>query len=310
MKIYINRKPISGPWGGGNKTLALLCKKIVQCGYSLTHNLEPDIDLIFCFDPRPDNAGIWFQDLIDHKNKYNCKIVQRVGDVGSHSKPDLTKMLYEISKLKIVDHFIFTSDWARKYIQHDSSNLDFSIIQNEPLGQFHKFKNKKKLDLSKIKIVTHHWSTNPKKGFDVYSSIGELIDKKLLPNFEFTYIGRWPKDISHKGITIIEPVDSVKLSKLLPKFDIYLTASLEEAGANHVLEATACGLPIVYRKGGGSIDEYCRGLGIRYEYNVVQVLQQIIVDFKKYKSNALKYNRTASKAIERYMIIIKGLLNE
>ena len=40
-------------------------------------------------------------------------------------------------------------------------------------------------------------------------------------------------------------MDELNLSLTLPSHDIYLTASLEEAGANHVLEALACGLPVL-----------------------------------------------------------------
>ena len=40
------------------------------------------------------------------------------------------------------------------------------------------------------------------------------------------------------------------LVDVLPSYDIYLTASEEEAGANHVLESLAAGLPIVYRDTG------------------------------------------------------------
>ena len=47
MKVYLNRKPVSGPWGGGNKSLILLDKylasdKDIQLTYDLN---ESDIDV-------------------------------------------------------------------------------------------------------------------------------------------------------------------------------------------------------------------------------------------------------------------------
>ena len=87
MKIYLNRQPVTGPWGGGNKTLTELCKQITDAGhelvYSLTHN---DIDLIFCFDPRPNNRGEWYQNMLNYKARNGTPIVQRVGDCGTHGR--------------------------------------------------------------------------------------------------------------------------------------------------------------------------------------------------------------------------------
>ncbi len=48
MKIYINREPVSGPWGGGNKTLQALIDRIKDEGSQVTFDLsESDIDIIF-----------------------------------------------------------------------------------------------------------------------------------------------------------------------------------------------------------------------------------------------------------------------
>ena len=64
MKIFINRKPVIGPWGGGNKTAAALStalKDHADVVFDLSHS---DIDVIFCFDPRPSPDGIWYQHFL------------------------------------------------------------------------------------------------------------------------------------------------------------------------------------------------------------------------------------------------------
>ena len=53
MKIYLNRRPVSGPWGGGNKTVSMLSKSLTELGHKVVYQLEDNIDIIFCFDPRP-----------------------------------------------------------------------------------------------------------------------------------------------------------------------------------------------------------------------------------------------------------------
>ena len=49
MKIYLNRKPITGPWGGGNKVVSELVKKFTESGIDVVYKLEKNIDKIICF---------------------------------------------------------------------------------------------------------------------------------------------------------------------------------------------------------------------------------------------------------------------
>ena len=92
----------------------------------------------------------------------------------------------------------------------------------------------------------------------------------------------------------------------LPKHDIYLTASEHEAGANHVLEAAACGLPILYHELGGSIPEYVAEFGT--EYSDVESLKMGIIEMVKnysfYKQRTLEYDEILDRSIDGYCQII------
>ena len=109
---------------------------------------------------------------------------------------------------------------------------------------------------------------------------------------------------------MISPVGVSDLNRMLPKYDIYLTASEEEAGANHVLEAMAAGLPILYRENGGSINEYCKDYGIEYKKldDLIKKIQQVDSNFAYEKEKVLKYCETANNTIEEYIGIIKRML--
>ena len=88
MKVYLNRTPKTGPWGGGIKTVNKLAEAIVSSGHELTHKLEAGIDVIFCIDPRPNERGEWYQHFVNYRNTFpKTKIIQRVGDLGTHIKP-------------------------------------------------------------------------------------------------------------------------------------------------------------------------------------------------------------------------------
>jgi hypothetical protein len=299
-KIYINKRPVSGPWGGGNKFVRYLSSYLIEEKYDVTYKLENDVDLIFCFDPRPNSDRIWYQDFLNHREKYDSKIIQRIGDIGTHSKPDLNYLVKESSVLS--DFVIFPSMWSKEMINYKKDN--YSIIHNAPMKVFFKSKKNKNKE-EKIKVITHHWSTNKKKGFDYYSFLGKKI-KEGLDNIDFTYIGRYNEDFSKEGIKHIQPLDEVNLSLLLPEYDVYLTASLEEAGANHVLEAIASKLPVAYRKGGGSINEYCKEYGI--EYDSKESMIECIKKLKNYKRKK-QYNRNIDDVIKSYEEIICTILS-
>ena len=104
MKIYFNRKPVSGPWGGGNKTLASLVSALDT---RIVFDLDDDVDVIFCVDPRPNENGLGYQDFLNHKFYNGSKIIQRVGDVGTHGKPELTELVKQ--SIKYSDVCIFQS---------------------------------------------------------------------------------------------------------------------------------------------------------------------------------------------------------
>jgi len=307
MKIYLNRKPVAGPWGGGNKTLSKLCDAIIARGHELVFNLQEGIDLIFCYDPRPDSSGVWYQNFINYKNNNpETRLIQRVGDVGTHSKPELTQLLRQIIDIGTTDFFIFPSTWARQQIGHHSEN--FKVIQNRPLDVFYNHRSQKQLG-DTIKIVTHHWSTNEKKGFVFYEQLYKFMksNKVLERQFELTYIGRYNSQYKHDGWNLLDPVDKIALSQILSEHDIYLTASIEEAGANHVLEAMAAGLPVIYHNDGGSISEYCKDYGIGYSSNkeFKLAIKKIVYDYENYKQNALRYNEKINTTIDKYIQCIE-----
>ena len=67
MKVSIGYKIESGPWGGGNKFVKNLASKLKSLKFKVTYELSPDVDIIFCFDHRPNSAGLWYQDFLNHK---------------------------------------------------------------------------------------------------------------------------------------------------------------------------------------------------------------------------------------------------
>ena len=226
MKIYINRRPKLGPWGGGIKTVNKLVNKLIQEGHSVCYKLENNVDVIFCIDPRPNEYGEWYQNFIDYRNvNPGTKIIQRVGDLGTHSKPELTKLVAQT--LQISDFMIFPSEWSRDWIGFKGDNCE--VVHNAPMSIFYENRQVNLTTSVKPKLVTHHWSMNPKKGFHFYQFLQEHIDRTS--EFDFKYIGRLPDEINIKNKT--DPIAASALSIELPKNDIYITSSIYEHYQGH-----------------------------------------------------------------------------
>jgi glycosyltransferase involved in cell wall biosynthesis len=303
MKVYLNRLPKTGPWGGGIKTVNKLVESLKSKGHDVVFSLHyTDIDVIFCIDPRPNHLGEWYQNFLDYKLNFPAvKIVQRLGDLGTHSKPELTQLVRQT--LNFSDHFIFPSEWAHEWIGFQKENKN--IVHNAPMPIFHKSKRENFSPSKRLRVVTHHWSMNPKKGFDFYQKLEDHCN--LTNEFEFTYIGRLPDHVKIKNHIL--PLDAMLLAKQLPEHDVYLTASIEEAGANHVLEAMASGLPVVYRANGGSIENYCESYGERFENfeELLSQLRHISSNYRKYKERVLSYENVNDRVVDKYIEIMERI---
>lgn len=293
MLVYLNRVPRNGPWGGANRLLCAIIDELTSRGHEASFDISVPADVLFCLDPRPNDRGIWYKDLIDLKQKTGVRIVQRIGDLGTHGKPYLTELVRETIKLS--DFLIFPSRWAYKFIGFEGSN--YAIIKNKPDKLFYERRSSDRKLGSPVKIVTHHWSNNEKKGFVMYKKFDELCQAT---NIRFSFIGRKPPEIEFTNH--IPCLDKHELAKELSTHDVYLTASVDEAGANHVLEAMAIGLPVVFSKLGGSIVDYCKNYGIAYDGSVNDALRavlNVIDNFDHWRSCVNKFDgSTTDIAIE------------
>lgn len=299
MKLYFNKRPVAGPWGGGSKVLSAIIEGCANSNHEVFFEEQlfsgEKFDLLFCFDPRP-SGHVTHKDLISYKQKNDCRILQRVGDLGTHGKPELLQLAKELAQHS--DVLIFPSNWAmQKFCMYPEKSF---VIPNAPLQRFYEANREKKED-GKVRILTHHWSDNPKKGFKTYQKLDQYCKKN--DRFVFTYVGRTPPNVSFDNH--IQPLDVEGLLQEMPKHDFYFTASEEEAGANHVLEAMAVGLPVFYSDNGGSIVEYCRGQGFSFQtFSDFKTL--IETKFDAISKLQVSYSRTTNQMVDEYLQIIEA----
>jgi hypothetical protein len=133
MKIYFNRRPTPGPWGGGSKVLFAVIDECLLRNHEVYFEEDIhrpiDFDILFCIDPRP-SQFVNYEQLLNRRLKSpTTKLIQRIGDLGTHGKPELFAFLKEI--INFPDALVFPSQWAKDYL--NPSNEKCVIIQNAPL---------------------------------------------------------------------------------------------------------------------------------------------------------------------------------
>jgi glycosyltransferase involved in cell wall biosynthesis len=304
MKIFFNRVPKYEPYGGGNQFLSRIVEILQEKGHSVCFHLEDEIDVIFMMDPRPGDIGY----SIDHIENYkklrpNVKILHRVNECDARKGTNFMDPLL-LRGMNISDSVVFISQWLKDYFVSKGFDRDSSVIYNGcNLKHFHPMAHRRS---DPIKVVTHHWSDNYMKGFDIYVE----IDKFLAQNpgrFDFTYVGRYWDGYKPQATRIIPPVSGIALGNELRKHDVYVTASRHEPCGMHHIEGAACGLPVLYHSETGGIKELCQKHGIEFNSfdTFLEGLEKIEKDYQNYRNMIDVQSLDINLCCKKYIDIIE-----
>jgi len=256
MKLYVNRQPRSGPWGGGNLWVAAFHKRAptlpnVELLTDEALNFSPDVCLLAGLDN--DGTGISVDQAVMHQlyQAPNMKIVLRVNENDARKGTRHMDALL----LKVAPHVsatVFVSHWLQDYFNAKGwACKEQAVIVNGCAADI--FAPQPKLNNGKLNIVAHHWSSHEMKGADIYQKLDRLVGEQP-DKFAFTYIGRHECDFRHTNV--IRPTFGKDLGAELGKHDVYVSASRFDPGPNHVLESLSCGLPTYVHKDGGGCVEF------------------------------------------------------
>lgn len=259
-KLLMNRKPVNGPWGGGNLFVKAIVENAEKHGWEVVHKMQLGLDAILMVDPRYDELGISANEIAAYKKQWkDVRVIHRVNECDARKgTSDMDNMLRACSSF--TDATVFVSNWMKEYHQNGWKTEEQYVVYNGvnsehfyPLDedvQYYK-KNLYKALKVPVKLVAHHWSNNKMKGFDIYEQLDEWVGKNA--GYEFIYIGR--HNGTFKNATIINPLFGRALGKELALGDVYVSASRWDPGPNHIIEALACEIPtFVHKDGGGAVE--------------------------------------------------------
>ena len=316
MKVSINSKFLEGPHGGGIQFANYLRDFLGKNNIKVVNNLrDEDIDIILHINPFPfltaQISAYSFIDAYIYKLHHpETIIIERVNECderkGTHYMNDLLIMAGKYS-----DFIVFIASWLKPLLINRGLSEDkpSAVILNGADTRIFNIENKNFWDgASRIKIVTHHWSSNMNKGHDVYGQLDTLLSQDQYRNlFEFTYVGRVPRDAGYQNTNIVPSLSGESLAKELKKHHVYITASQNEPAGMHHIEGALCGLPLLYINS-GALPEYCAEYGL--EFDASNLPQKLIEMREKYKELAEKikhYDHTGDKMAHEYLNLMKNL---
>ncbi len=280
MKIHILWEFTENPWGGGNQFLKALKKQFVKIGVYTDNPADADIILF--------NSHQFQKQALQLKHSYPQTIfVHRVDGPLSQTRGETgistDKKIFFCNNL-IADGTVFQSAWSREesYRLGMQKNRFETCIINAPDPEifYPKPTHTKNLSDQKIRLITTTWSSNPRKGFDIYHYLDEHLDFK---KYSMTFVGNADKPF--RNIEIIPPVPSEDLASILRSHDIFIAASKNEPCSNSFLEALHCGLPAIARNN-SSYPELLDGNGMLFEgkEDVIEKIESVAQHLDDYQS--------------------------
>ena len=313
VTVAINMRPTSGPWGGSSTFVSQLRAFLEARGYRVTYRLGPEVDAIVLIDPREDlqRKAFGMREIIAFKEQHpRVRVIHRVNECDQRKGTSFMDPLLAEASVH-ADFTVFIAEWLREYHAarwFDSTRPHAVIYNGAAPDTFHPIGQQPWRPGEPLRIVTHHWSDNPLKGFDVYEQVDQLLADGQLDGFEFWVIGRWPARIQWKKARTFRPLAGRALAGRLRECHLYLTATRWEPCGMHHVEGAQCGLPLLYHEDGGGVVEAGLKYGIGFRDDVAGALKQARDCYPELRERVLTRIPSGDRMVLGYAEIIQQLL--
>jgi glycosyltransferase involved in cell wall biosynthesis len=311
-RVAFNMRPVPGPWGGSSVFVSQLRDVLLQRGYDVRYDLKKPTDVVFLIDPRRDSNKPFGAPEIAACKRENpqMRVIHRVNECDRRKGTDfMDSMLAEASQ--VADHTVFIAEWLRDYHcdrWFDTSRSHSVIYNGADPAVFHPIGQQPYDGREPFRIVTHHWSDNILKGFDVYEELDAHLVSGKLKDVEFWVVGRWPDHIKWRAAKTFPPVAGHKLATRLRECHVYLTASRWEPCGMHHVEGAQCGLPMIYHEDGGGIVEAGQRYGIGFRDDVCGAVEQMRDEYGRHRARLFANMPSGQKMCMAFADLVQDLI--
>lgn len=254
MKLYVNRSPYHGPYGGGAKFVNALYERFEK--HIVASVDEADTILVAGLGAEGNHPSAYciVEYLKQPSQRVKKKrIISRINDCDARKNTsNVDAMAMHVANNSNV--VVFVSRWMQEYYEkkgllHPQPAVIINGCDSECFNDFH---NKLSYKVDKTHIVAHSWSDNPLKGQATFEWLDNFVREN--EDYEFTFVGRTHAKLENSKH--VKPLCGKELGEELSKHDVYVFASHADPGPNAVLESLSCKLPTYALKGGGGGDEF------------------------------------------------------
>lgn len=327
MKICIWYQPTEQPWGGSNQFLRALSNELVRIGHSvsLAPTQETEVVLINAHNTAagnylsPNTAAQLKQ--TGHITSYGRLIPaklwtllrQKRGPVLVH-RLDGVSQLYRGSRTRadgiqpainrLSDFTIFQSRYCQESFQEYGVAPSHSrvIYNGVDSSIFYPSLEELQVDVP-LRLVAVSWSMNIRKGFLALSRVSRI------PGVEIRFVGRWPSTIEPANVVLAGPKISTEIAQILRQSHAMIHAAENEPCSNAILEALACGLPVLFNNSGAN-RELAGNYGIALTNDLPSAIERLRSDYKRLREKIIS-NRSRfliTSTAQRYLEVFRQVL--
>lgn len=241
------------PQGGGYYFLEAFKAYLESIGWEVTFTPEKDTDILFTNHWMVPRRMI----LEAIRRKPDIRIIQRINGCAQDYGREIQADRKQGAVNKLADLTIFQSQYSR-YANREKYPVigaDGPVIHN-PVDINLFTPDGERIALPEgVNLACVTWSMNRKKGWpEIYEAA------RRYPDIRFVLCGQFPEVPQLPNMDVRGVLDREDLARTLRSCDAMLTFSQSEACPNHVLEALASGLPVLYRDS-GAMAEIIEGCG-------------------------------------------------
>lgn len=313
-RVAFNMRPVRRPWGGSTAFVEQLSAYLARRGYRVRFDLDGPLDVIVLVDPRVDAIKPFGVEAIEtYRARHpEVRVLHRINECDQRKGTRFMDALLREAN-RVADYTVFISAWLRDY--HAARWFDpvrpHRVVYNGADPRVFHPRGAAEYDgRGPFRLVTHHWSDNPMKGFDVYQEVDRLIAEGELADVELWVIGRWPAGTRWRRARLWPATRGADLAQKLRACHAYLTASRWEPGGMHHVEGAQCGLPLLYHEDGGGIVEAGRRYGIGYRDDVKAAIETMRRTYPELRRRVLERMPSGDRMCEAYTEVIRHLLVE
>jgi len=310
--VAFNMRWRRGPYGGGNQWVGQVGPYFERCGFRTVAGLVAGVDCVL-----GTHAGLGgglafsYDDVLRAKEENpRLRCIQRINDNDIRKGTD--RMDAHLAACnRAADHTVFVSAWLRDYHAERwfDRALPHSVIHNgaDP-AVFHPFGGRVWKPGEPLRIVTHHWSDNPAKGFPVYEAMDAAIADGALRGVELWIVGRWPEKIRWRAARTFPACSGHRLAAVLRECHVAVTASRFEPGAMHPAEAMQCGLPLLYTGDTGGTVELGERFGVLLKDDFQAAIEQMRSGYAGLRTRILEEAPGGDAMCAAYRRIVQQLV--